>query len=74
MSKSFVLTHRYRPNSSITLGVDDRFPLILEILHIDVSELSQEELETFFGTLAVLYPEVNVRKGSSLNKYVLRYQ
>lgn len=73
MSKSFILTNRYNPESSFTLGVDARFLDILELLHIDVSELNQEELETFLGTLSILHPEITV-KSTPPSSYMLRYQ
>ena len=72
MNKSFVLTHRYKPELSLTLGVHDQFLRVLEVLHINVSEVSQEELETFIGILSVLKPELTVKR-ALLCKYVLRY-
>lgn len=76
MSKSFVLSHRFRPDSSFTLGIDDRFIRILEVLHIDVSAVSQEELETFLGILSILHPKITVHIAvpCSFASYVLRYE
>ncbi len=72
MCKSFILTHKYRPEASFTFGVDSAFLHILETLHIDVTELSQEELEAFLGMLSILHPEVTVKSALS-RSYVLRY-
>ena len=76
MSKSFILTHRHRPETSFTLGIDDLFIRVLEVLHIDVSGVSQEELETFLGTLSVLKPEITVHIAlpCSFVNYMLRYR
>ena len=76
MSKSFNLTHRHRPDTSFTLWIDDLFIRILEVLHIDVSGVSQEELETFLGTLSVLKPEITVHIAlpCSFVNYMLRYE
>lgn len=73
MNKSFILTHRRRPALLFTFGVDSLFLDILEIFHIDMSELSQEELETFLGTLSILHPEVTVKSGALPSEYILRY-
>ena len=72
MCKSFVLTHRDRPALLFTFGVDSLFLDILNSLFIDLSELSQEELDTFLGTLAVLHPEISI-KSAPPSEYVLRY-
>lgn len=73
MSKSFVLTDRITPELSFTLGVDERFLDILEIFLVDVSELSQEELDLFLGTLSIHKPEITVRTALPCS-YVLRYE
>jgi len=72
MSKSFVLTHRYKPDPSYTLGVDNQFLRILDILYIDVTELSQEDLETFQGIVAV-HGLVVFSIRAPISEYVLRY-
>lgn len=72
MSKSFVLTHRHKPELFHTLGLDDQFIRVLEVFLINVSEVSQEEFETFLGILSVLHPEISVH-GSLTSNYVLRY-
>ena len=72
MSKSFVLTHRHKPELTHTLGVDARFLEILESTYIDVSKLSQEDFETFLGILAVLDLDGDFIR-MPLCKYVLRY-
>ena len=73
MSKSFVLTHRYKPEASFTFGVDSAFLHILETLHIDVIEVSQKDFETFLGILSILHPEITVKR-RLVSKYVLRYE
>lgn len=73
MSKSFVLTHRYKPELSYTLGVDGYFLRILDILHIDVSDVNQKDFETFLGILSILHPEITVKR-RIVSKYVLRYE
>lgn len=72
MSKSFVLTHRYRPEILLTFGVDSLFLDILDFLFVDLSELSQKEIEVFHGTLAVLHPEISIKR-APMSEYVMRY-
>lgn len=72
MSKSFVLTHRHKPELTYTLGVDAFFLDILELSYIDVSKLSQEDFETFLGILTVLDLDVDFIRMPLCN-YVLRY-
>ena len=73
MSKSFILAHRHKPELAYTLGVDDLFLEILESTYIDVSEVSQEDFETFLGTLSILHPEITVKR-RIVSTYVLRYE
>ena len=72
MSKSYVLTHKFRPQLTFTFGVDSLFLDVLNSLYVDMTELSQEELESFLGTLTVLHPEIAV-KSTPPSNYVLRY-
>lgn len=72
MCKSYVITHKHRPALLFTFGVNSLFLDILDVLHVDMSELSQEELDTFLGTLAVLHPEITI-KSAPPSEYVLRY-
>lgn len=72
MSKSFVVTHRDRPRLIFTFGVDTLFLDIINAMHVDLSELSQEELEVFLGTLSVLHPKISL-KSAPPSGYVLRY-
>lgn len=73
MNKSYVLTHRHRPNLLFTFGVDSVFLDVLNSLYVEMSELSQEELETFLGILSVLHPEITVKSAAPPSEYVLRY-
>ena len=73
MSKSYVLTHKYRPALLFTFGVNSLFLDILDVLHVDLTELSQEEVETLLGTLSILHPEITVKSEPASN-YVMRYQ
>ena len=72
VGKSFVLTHRHKRGLLLTYRVNSIFLDILELRSIDLSELSQEDLESFLGILAVLHPEIAL-KSSPLSHYVLRY-
>ena len=73
MSKSYVVTHKHRPALLFTFGVNSLFLDVLDLFHVDLSELSQEELETFLGILSVRHPEITV-KSAPPSDYVLRYQ
>lgn len=73
MSKSFVLTHKHKRGLLLTYRVNSIFLDILELRSIDLTELSQEDLESFLGTLAVFHPEITV-KSSPLSHFVLRYE
>ena len=72
MSKSYVLTHRHMPELLFIFGVNSLFLDVINSLHVDLSELSQEELETFLGTLSILHPEITI-KSAPPSGYVLRY-
>lgn len=73
MSNSYVLTDRFNPDISYTLGVDGYFLRILVIHHIDVTEVSQKDFETFLGILSILRPEITVKR-RVVSRYVLRYE